>query len=439
MSQGRVLGKDFIDSAHGEAAGRGEEHIVFDVPNRPWLVGGILVVALFVGSGCTRRGEAQVKASTGETSEAHESPPGHEGGDEEGAEKRRPDRIALEPEALANLRLTFSKAESRDLAPVLQVSAEIAPDPDRRADVGPRIEARIVAFRVKVGDRVERGSPLVVLESAEMGKARAEYASALARADVTRRTHAREEELFSAKVTSQREVEAAAGERKTAEAELGAARTRVATLGVADPDASVSDPAQVVLRSPIRGVVVAREGHLGRTVEPADTIVEVVDLDELWLLADVYERDLRFVRVGQPVQVEARAYPRELFRGKVDHVSATLDEKTRTVKVRVVLPNPKHVLKPGMFATARIEGAPGTGARRTLAVPWSAVQEVDGRQAVFVREGERAFELRRVHIGERAGELVEVLNGLAAGDVVVAEGSFLLKGEILKTTLGERE
>ncbi len=429
--------QDLVKAARGETAARGEERIVFDVWKKILAVGGVLALVLAAGSGCARRGEAQNE----EASEGHEarSSSDHEREENEAAEKGQPDRISLDADALANLKLTFAKAEPRDLAPMLQTSAEIVPDPDRRADVGPRIEARVVAFRVKVGDRVERGSPLVVLESAEVGKARADYAAALARAEVARRTHEREQALLASKVTSQREVEAAAAERKIAEAELAAARTRLATFGVHDPDAAVSDPAQVVLRSPIRGSVVARNGHVGRTVEPAESLVEVVDLDELWLLADVYERDLRLVRPGQPVQVEARAYPGEVFRGKADHVSQTLDEKTRTVKVRVVLANPKHVLKPGMFATARIEGAPATGARRMLAVPWAAVQEVDGHRTVFVREGDHAFELRRVRTGERAGDIVEVLNGLDAGDVVVAEGSFLLKGELLKATLGEDE
>jgi RND family efflux transporter MFP subunit len=148
---------------------------------------------------------------------------------------------------------------------------------------------------------------------------------------------------------------------------------------------------------------------------------------------------MRFVAPGQPVQLEARAFPGEVFRGTVDRIGDVLDEKTRAVTVRVSLPNPGHRLKPGMFATVRIVGTRAIEPRRMLAIPWAAIQEIDGHVAVFVREGERAFDLRRVHTGERAGELVEVLNGLRPGEVVVAEGSFLLKGELLKSTLGEEE
>lgn len=253
------------------------------------------------------------------------------------------------------------------------------------------------------------------------------------------RRFAREKALVEARATSQKEVQEAEAAKRTTEAELAAAHTLLATLGASPSDEGDGDPARLVLRSPIRGTVVARNAHVGQSVEPTGTLVKVVDLDQLWLEAQVYEREMRFVSAGQPVQVEARAYPGEVFRGKVERVGEMLDERTRAVSVRVSLPNPGHRLKPGMFATARIVGTRAKEPRRMVAVPWAAVQEIDGHPSVFVRKGERAFELRRVHTGERAGDLVEVLNGLEPGDDVVAEGSFLLKGELLKSTLGEEE
>ena len=359
---------------------------------------------------------------------------------EEREKKGKPDRVELGEDAFKELRLGFHKVEERELAPALEVAAELVPDPDRRADVGSRTAARVVEFRVKVGDRVERGTPLAILESPEVGKARAELSAATARAEVARAAFTREKALVEARATSQKEVQEAEGAKRTAEAEVAAARTLLATFGAPTGDeASDADPARLVLRSPIRGTVVARSAHVGQSVEPTGTLVEVVDLDQLWLEAQVYEREMRFVAAGQPVQVEARAYPGEVFSGKVERVGETLDEKTRAVSVRVSLPNPGRRLKLGMFATARIVGTSAKEPRRMLAIPWAAVQEIDGHTAVFVRAGERAFELRRVHTGERAGDLVEVLNGVKAGDEVVAEGSFLLKGELLKSTLGGEE
>jgi RND family efflux transporter MFP subunit len=143
------------------------------------------------------------------------------------------------------------------------------------------------------------------------------------------------------------------------------------------------------------------------------------------------------VSPGQPVQVEVRAFPNDVVTGTIAQVAGTLDEQTRTVAVRIVLPNPGHRLRPGMFATARIQGTHDHEERRLLAIPWTAVQDIDDHRAVFVRVDEGVFELRRIHTGERAGDDVEVLNGLDAGEQVVTEGSFLLKGQLLRSTLGE--
>ncbi len=398
----------------------------------------LILSAVVVGPvvGC-RRPSAAKDADDASPAKAEHDEKGKKGGDE--GERGTPDRIELEEEALKSLNLRIAKAEVKDLAPALQVSAEIVPNPDRRADVGARAAGRVVEFRVKVGDRVSRGSPLVVLESPEVGRVRADLVSAAARAEIASKTFARERALFDARATSQRELLEAEAAAKTSEAELSATRTRAATLGASSADDSARDPARTILRSPIAGTVVARSAHIGKSVEPSETLVQVIDLDELWLAAQVYEREMRFLARGQPVQLETRALPGEVFRGRIDYVGETLDEKTRAVAVRVQLPNRGHKLKPGMFATARIIGTRANEPRHMLVIPWAAVQDIDGHSSVFVRDGERAFELRKIHTGERSGDEVEVLNGIKPGDEVVGEGSFLLKGELLKATLGEEE
>ncbi len=350
------------------------------------------------------------------------------------------DRVLLDKVGLAALRLTYAKAEIRELSPSLEVSAELIADPDREAEVGARIAGRVMSVPASVGDVVAKGAPVVILESPDAGKARSEWISAGARAEVARSAWLREKDLLEKNVASRKDLEEAEGAHRIAEADLAAAKTLLASLGIPESEASRSkDPAQVVLRSPIAGTVVSRTAHIGQTVEPKDTLIEVIDLDKLWLSASVYEKDMRLVAKGKPVQIGVRAYPDEVFKGIVDRVGDTLDEKTRTVAVRVILENPGHRLKPGMFANARIEGAHDHPSRPMLAVPWSAVQQVDEHNAVFVHAGERGFELRRVHTGERSGDLVEVLNGLQEGDEVVTNGSFLLKGVLLKSTLGEAE
>ena len=349
------------------------------------------------------------------------------------------DRLEVSEEALGSLNLTYATAAEQPLSPSLEVPAEIVAAPDRRATVGPRVAGRVVDVRVNVGDRVERSAALLVLESDEVGRAWADWIAARARAVVAQRKLDRQRRLLEDRITSQRAAEEAEGDQQVADADLQAARTRLATFGITPSGQAPRNPARVTLTSPIAGTVVARAVHVGQWIEPSETAVEVVDLDELWVRASVYEREMRFVSVGQTAQVEVRAFPGEVFTGTVAQVSGTLDERTRSVGVRIVLPNPEHRLRPGMFASVRIQGTHAHEARRLLAIPWSAVQQVDEHPAVFVKVGERAFELRRIHTGERAGDLVEILSGLTAGDEVVGEGSFLLKGQLLRSSLGEDE
>jgi len=371
------------------------------------------------------------------TAEAH-------GGAEDQAEEEsegrddRPDRVSLSAEEMASIELTLGRAEERDLAPSFEAPAEVQAEPDRQASVGTRVAGRVVSVSVNIGDRVERGAPLIVLESELVGRAHADMIAARAREDVAQRALTRQQGLLEGHVTSPRAVEEARGAHAIARAELLAARTRLAAYGVTS-GGSGSHSGRVSLRSPIAGVVVARSVHIGQWLEASDVALEIVDLDEVWARATVYEREMRLVSEGQPIQVEVRAFPGEVFAGTISRVAGTLDERTRTVSVIATLLNADHRLRPGMFATARIQGVHTHEATRVLSIPWAAVQQVDNHPAVFVKVEDGVFELHRVHTGERTGDLVEVLHGVAPGDEVVAQGSFLLKGQLLRSTLGEDE
>lgn len=385
--------------------------------------GPLLIVAVLATAGCA--GEAETDP---------------ENGNEVIASGEGVDRVVLGPEALSSLSLEYARAEVRSLSPSLEVPAEIVPIPDRHATVGPRVAGRVSSVRVNVGDRVGQATPLVVLESVDVGRAAADFIGADAELEVARQAVERERRLFERRISSQQALERAEAAFAAADANLKAAGARLRTFGVS-PNGGLAEASEgrVTLVTPIAGIVSVRSAHVGQWVEPSDVIIEVVGLDSLWLDAAVYERDLRYISTEQQVQVEVRAYPGEMFEGVVSTIESTLNEQTRSVHVRVILPNPDHRLKPGMFATARILGTHAHEARELLAVPRSAIEEIDGHQAVFVRVDEGVFEVRTVHLGEQAGGLVEVLNGLEEGDHVVSDGSFLLKGQLLRSTLGEDE
>ena len=364
---------------------------------------------------------------------------GEEQGEEAGERLTREDRIELSPEALSDLGLTFATAQVMELTPSLVVPAEIAADPDRVAIVGSRVSGRIAEVSKNVGDVVRAGEPLVVLESVDIGTAAAEYIVSVARAEVARSAARRAECLFDERIVSERRLEEAQAALRAEEADETAAASRLRTFGVSLPLPTGTDLGRVVLTSPIGGTVVARSASVGQWVEPSANLIEVMNVEELWLLASVYERDVRHVEAGQPVLVEVRAYPEETFPGTIVLVEATLDESSRSVAIRVVLSNADGRLKPGMFATARITGTHAHAPESLLAIPTAAVQEVDGHTSVFVRDGDGGFTLLRVHLGEQAGQFVEVLNGLSVGDEVVVSGSFVLKGHLLRSSLGEDE
>lgn len=363
-----------------------------------------------------------------------------EEGMEEGEERvAGVDRVVMSAEALEDLSLTFATAEIRELVPSLEVPAEIVADADRLAVIGSRVSGRIVSVLHNVGDVVSAGTPLVVLESVDVGAAVADFESASAQAEAARSAAARAARLFEDQIVSQRRVEETRAAERASMAAAEAAATRLRTFGIELPLPEGAELGRVTLDSPIAGTVVTRTASVGQWVEPTDQLAEIMDVEELWLLASVYERDIRHVEEGQPVLVDVRAYPGELFSGTVGLVEATLDESSRSAGIRVVLPNADRRLKPGMFATARITGTHAHEPVLLLAIPTAAIQEVDGHTSVFVRDDEGEFTLQRVHLGEEAGALVEVLNGLNEGDEVVVNGSFVLKGHLLRSTLGEDE
>jgi Cu(I)/Ag(I) efflux system membrane fusion protein len=181
----------------------------------------------------------------------------------------------------------------------------------------------------------------------------------------------------------------------------------------------------VALASPIGGTVIARNVAQGARVEPGLSLLTVADLSRVWVIAQVYERDLAAVRIGQKALVELAYLPGRLFEGTVDFVYPVLEGGTRTASVRVALPNPDLALKPEMFAEVRLVREYG----ERLSVARHAVIETGTRRMVFVELSPGSFEPREIETGVQLAERVEVVAGLAEGERVLAEGAFFLDSE----------
>lgn len=382
---------------------------------------------------------AACKPGAAPKSEEHEKTPGSH------VEGHAEEVVTLNAEQLKSAGIATVKVESRTEVGLLQATAEIEPAADRQARVGARVPGRVVSIGAQVGDRVVKGAVLAVVDSPELGRAKADYVSAIALERVADGTSAREKALFEKRISAERDWRDAEAAAVKARAEREAAENRLHALGVGDDDlAGIRREGHysstLGITSPLAGVVTEASATLGQSVDASGSLFTVMDLREVWIAVDVYERDIESVRIGQSAQVRVPAFPDRKFEGTVKSVASTLDAKTRTVKVRVTLPNPDDVLKPGMFATVLIVGST-SGSEKTAAavllVPTSALQRDGDRSIVFVVKGPGQFGAREVKAGHEAGGLVHIEQGLRASETVVTAGSFVLKSELAKSEMGE--
>lgn len=199
------------------------------------------------------------------------------------------------------------------------------------------------------------------------------------------------------------------------------------------------ETSHTIVRAPISGVIIKREGAPGEVVGPEKELLAIADLTSIWTLVDIYEKDLGQVRRGTAAEINVEAYPGETFRGTISYVSDLLDPDTRTAKARVEIPNPQRKLKLGMFATVRLRARVADGTEAVTAIPSTAIQQIDGQPSVFVKLNPTTFQRRKVKLGPASGDLVEIAEGLKEDEQLVTTGSFTLKSEFLKEQLAQGE
>ena len=314
----------------------------------------------------------------------------------------------------------------------LAVTGAITYDANRVSHIGSRTDGRIVTLRADVGERVRVGQTLAVLESPEVGQTRAEEHEAEALLAIAQENYAREQRLEQQGISSRKELLDARADLRRAEAAHRSARERLRVLGAGNGTGS-----QFAVTAPFGGVIVQRDASRGEMATPADQLFTVADLSRVWIELNIFERDLSRVSRGQSASVSTAAYPGRSFPGRIVYVGQVVDTVTRTVGARIEVPNADGMLKPGMFATARIEVGGGGGP--VAVVPQDAVQELEGRPVVFI-PGDRPGEFRAqpVEIGEQADSgRVIVRSGLKPGDRVVVSGAFTLRSELAKGEIGE--
>jgi len=294
----------------------------------------------------------------------------------------------------------------------------------------------------EVGQDIKRGQRVAVVFSNELADSQSRYLTAVATLDEHHRHHLRTIKLVEIGAASRQELEEANSKYREAESNVANLRQKLLLLGMPAPriDALTSSAqisSEVGVTSPSSGTLTSRSVNPGEVIEANKELMRVTDLSTVWVVGQVYEKDLATIRVGSGANVSSDAYPGRVFRGRISYVDPKLDPATRTAQVRIELANPRQVLKIGMYVNVAFAGL-GAAEKTTPIVPKGAVQTIGNQQVVFVATDKpNEFVLRPVRLGPESLGFNPVLEGLSAGDRVVTEGSFLLRAEWVKQHPGQ--
>ncbi len=348
------------------------------------------------------------------------------------AETQRDVVVTLPKDAVDRAGITTTRVSTRAAMDSLRVPGVVEPNAYRQVSVTPLVGGRIVRASVQLGDRVRTGQSMAQVYSPELAEARTKYIAAKAMLDAHDRELQRTQKLVEIGAASRQELERIHAEHAAQTAEVESARSRLQLLGTDVPGGSAStarDSATTNVFAPIDGVVTERSANVGSVVDPTTKLFTIVDLSSVWILADVYERDLHRIREGVHATVTTTAYPDRAFEGKVGFIDPQLNATTRTAKIRVEVANRRGDLRLGMYTDVAIQSAGGTA---VLVVPKEAVQSVGDRQVVYVvaSTDPATFLERDVRVGYASSDDIEVLAGLVEGDSVVSKGSFFVRAEV---------
>jgi cobalt-zinc-cadmium efflux system membrane fusion protein len=333
--------------------------------------------------------------------------------------------VRLDPQMLASIKV--QSIGERDTANVLSIAGKVQFDEDRVSRVLVPLSGQIVGLHVKVGDPVRKGSVLCSINSREAAAAVGEYIEARKDVELAEKTAGMTEDLFQHEAASRIALQQAQNDLAKARSRVVRTEEALRVLGLSPTDDLAKFNGRVPIVAPIGGVVIERKVTEGQFVQPDSTpAVTIADLSAVWVLGDVFERDLHVVAVGQPVTIAAAAYPGDTFSGRVNYISDAIDPATRAAKVRVSVPNPGGRLKPEMFATVSV-GVAGRG--RAVVVPAGAVFTEESQMFVYVETGAGTFARRSVVVAPGPGPDRRVVSGLSTGDRVVVDGGLLLRAQ----------
>jgi cobalt-zinc-cadmium efflux system membrane fusion protein len=340
--------------------------------------------------------------------------------------------LILSEEARARAVIQTAVVTARTSASQTRWPGVVEPDAYRSVDITPIVGGTVVEMRAALGDVVRRGSVVGRLRSPDLTDAVRRWLTMRADSEVAARRLTRTRGLAKIGAASQQDLEEEEAAALRASTELDTARIRLSRLGIAENAlgaiaAGGALPETVDVVAQAAGVVVRREVNVGQNIEAATPMVSLADPSRVWVLADVFERDLSALRVGQQVTVTSESFAGRSWKGTIAYIDPQVARETRSVRARIELDNPGGVLRFGMLVSVLADGPADAG----LTVPRTAVQTIGAASVVYVEEpaAPGRYLERSVVSGPAEGDAVVILAGLEAGERVVTSGSFLLRAE----------
>lgn len=319
-----------------------------------------------------------------------------------------------------------------------QTTGIVQPNSYRETPVMSLVGGIVRSVGPELGQTVRKGQTIAVVSSNDLAEAQTKYLAAVAELDEHHKHHARTEKLVEIGASSREELEMATSKLKAAESDVANLRQRLLLLGLSSQRVNALHStsqvsAEVSLPAPASGTVTSRTVNAGEVIEPNKELLRVTDLSSVWVVGQVYEKDLGKIHIGSGASIITDAYPGRVFRGQVSYVDPKVDLQTRTAQARIELANPGQQLKIGMYVNVAFAALTSTGSTVPV-VPVSAVQNVGNQQVVFIATSDpNIFAMRPLRLGPDTTGLYPVLEGLSVGDRIVTEGSFMLRAEWLKS------
>lgn len=407
----------------------------------------LFVIALAVSlSSCARQNGSQSHAS-----KSTESNNG------DGTARQKQGLVTIGKTEQDAAHIVLGTIQEQKVAQTVTAPGKLVTNEDRTWRVGAIAPGKIDEVLAKVGDLVRAGQVLARIHSHDVHEARAAYREATVELDRARSAVAyakqrrdRAKRLLELKAGSRQDLESAENGLVDAEAAVSTAIAEVRkerihltdvlhvpVEAVSDTEPKAQQPTDsedIPVYAPASAVVFERRATVGSVVGAGDVLFSLTDTSSLWMIAAANETDLSALRPGQRAEIRVRAYAGRLFPGRILKLGEELDPATRTLEVRILVPNPQGLLKPEMYASAAIQQL---GRRAAIFLPDSAIQDIYGMPAVFVQRTGTQFEARSIKTGQHANGETEISEGVHPGELVVLKGAFLLKSELLKSRIQE--